>query len=56
MRLTIIALLALLPLAASAEEPWGKVDLKIRQAAARQGLRQLPRAHVRRRRQQDVHA
>jgi len=28
MRLTIIALLALLPLAASAEEPWGKVDLK----------------------------
>ena len=28
MRLTIIALLALLPLAASAAEPWGKVDLK----------------------------
>ena len=28
MRLPIIALLALLPLAASAEEPWGKVDLK----------------------------
>lgn len=28
MRLTIIALLALLPLAASAEEPWGKVDQK----------------------------
>jgi hypothetical protein len=28
MRLTIIALIALLPLAASAEEPWGKVDLK----------------------------
>ena len=28
MRLTIIALLALLPLAASAEEPCGKVDLQ----------------------------
>ena len=28
MPLPIIALLALLPLAASAEEPWGKVDLK----------------------------
>ena len=28
MRLSIIALLALMPLAANAEEPWGKVNLK----------------------------
>ena len=28
MRLPLIALLALLPIAADAEEPWGKIDIK----------------------------
>lgn len=41
MRLPLVALLSLLPLAAHAEEPWGKVDLQ-----AAKALHEIGRAHV----------